>query len=65
MKFQRKKITTSGDITKNVEGGRIPPPALLGLKLRKVEEKILFTMGSLNEFLLMMKPLFLSFIKLG
>ena len=32
MKFQREKITTGWDITKNVEGGgRIPPPALLGL----------------------------------
>ena len=33
-KFQREKITTGRDITKNVEGGgRIPPPALLGLKI--------------------------------
>ena len=32
MKFQREKITTGSDIPKNVEGGRIPPPALLGLK---------------------------------
>ena len=32
MKFQREKITTSWDITKNVEGGGFRPPALLGLK---------------------------------
>ena len=32
MKFQREKITTGWDITKNVEGGRFCPPALLGLK---------------------------------
>ena len=28
MKFQREKITTGWDITKNVEWGRIPPPRL-------------------------------------
>ena len=36
MKFQREKITTGWDITKNVEGGGFrplpPPPSLLGLK---------------------------------
>ena len=33
MKFQREKITSGWDITKNVEGGAdsAPPPALLGL----------------------------------
>ena len=29
MKFQREKITTGCDITKNVEEGRIPPPPRL------------------------------------
>ena len=28
MKFQCEKLTTGWDITKNVEGGRIPPPRL-------------------------------------
>ena len=32
-KFQREKITTGRDITKNVEGGGFCPPALLGLRL--------------------------------
>ena len=37
MKFQREKITTSWDITKNVEGANSAPlPALLGLILLKM-----------------------------
>ena len=35
MKFQREKITTGWDITKNVEGADSPPPALLGLRPKK------------------------------
>ena len=37
-KFQREKITTGSDITKNVEGGgQITPPALLGLNPRLIK----------------------------
>ena len=33
-KFQPEKITTGRDTTKNVEGGQIPSPALLGLNYK-------------------------------
>ena len=40
MKFQREKITTGWDITKNVEGGGFRPPALLGLiKIGDLDDK--------------------------
>ena len=32
MKFQGEKITSGWDITKNVEGGRIPPPGSFRVK---------------------------------